>query len=145
MDSQDQTPLNGAQPAEPGLLTGADFEEEVTDAKGTMLPLEVILLTQDHEIRGLVYVSREAKADRRLSELLNDQTRRFLAIKDAELVNRHSPSGARHYAFLQVHIDNIIMLHPSAQRLVNNQTYSTEEASRFDNFRAKLVSKQQPQ
>lgn len=112
--------------------------EDTAHPKENMLPIEVILLTEDHEIRGLVYVSRNTKEERRLTDLLNDNRRRFLAITDAELLHRHSPSAPRHYSFMQVHMDKIIMLHPSTQRLVNKNNYGVEDALRFDQFRAKL-------
>jgi hypothetical protein len=118
-------------------------DEMNADPREGALPIEVTLLTQDHEIRGLVYVSRSAKEERRLTDLLNESSRRFLAITDAELHNRHAPSGARHYAFMQVHIDQIIMLHPSTQSLVNKSPYNADQFQRFEQFRNKVRQQEQ--
>jgi alkyl sulfatase BDS1-like metallo-beta-lactamase superfamily hydrolase len=117
-------------------------ESPDTGAKEESLPIEVVILTQDHEIRGLVYVSRKTREERRLSDLLNDPQRRFLAVTDVELLTRHNPSAPRRYAFLQMHIDSIIMIHPSTQRLLNKGGYTKDEASRFEDIRAKFRSKE---
>ncbi len=106
--------------------------------KSKMMPVEVTLLTHDHEIRGIVYVSRETRPERRLTEMLNGSDRRFLAIKDVEMTLRAQPSTARMYDFMQVYIDNIIMIHPSAQSVAKHTSYSKEEALRLDSFRDKF-------
>jgi hypothetical protein len=107
-------------------------------SKDGALPIEVSILTPDHEVLGIIHVSRDAKEDRRISDLLNDPDRRFLAVTDAKLINRVGPSTPRVYSFLQLHIDNIIMIHPSTQAVVRNTDYSKEEAIRFDSLRAKV-------
>lgn len=106
--------------------------------KESAMPMEVVILTPDHEIYGIVYVSRDTREDRRISDLLNADNRRFLAVTDARLINRVGPSTPRMYSFLQLHIDNIIMIHPSTQSVVKDTGYSTEEALRFDQLRARL-------
>jgi hypothetical protein len=106
--------------------------------KETALPLEVVILTMDHEVQGIIYVSREVKEDRRISDLLNDPEKRFLAVTDARLVGRVGVSTPRIYSFLQLHIDNIIMIHPSTQAVVRSPDYSREEALRFDELRVKV-------
>ncbi len=111
---------------------------EKSAEKSKMMPVEVSLLTNDHEIRGIVYVSRETRPERRLTEMLNGSERRFLAIKDVEMTLRAQPSTARMYDFLQIHIDNIIMIHPSAQAVARHTAYSKEEALRLDTFRDKF-------
>jgi hypothetical protein len=112
--------------------------KEASPEKAATIPVEVIILTNEHEIRGIVYASRKAKEDRRISDLLNNPSRRFLAVTDAQLTARNQPSSVRHYSFLQIHIDNIILIHPSTQALVKQGTYSREEASRFEEFRLKV-------
>ncbi len=102
------------------------------------MPVEVSIMTPDYEIQGIVYVSRKARADRRISDLLNDPKRRFLAVTDAKLISREGPSSVRHYSFLQLHIDNIQMIHPSIQTVARNTGYSMDEAQRFETFRTKL-------
>ena len=102
------------------------------------MPVEVEILTKDHEIRGIVYVSREQKEKRRLSDLLNDQERRFLAITDVSLINREGPSTPRHYSFLEVHLDNIIMLHPSAESVAKGIEYTADQSKKFERIREKI-------
>lgn len=107
-------------------------------SKDAAIPMDVVILTPDHEVQGVIYVSRDAKEDRRISDLLNDPERRFLAVTDAKLINRNGPSSPRIYSFMQLHIDNIIMIHPSAQAVLRNTEYSKEEALRFDDLRTKF-------
>lgn len=107
-------------------------------SKEAAMPVEVVILTADHEIHGIVHVSRDAREDRRISELLNDKERRFLAVTDAQLMGRQTPSSPRRYRFLQLHIDNILMIHPSAQSVASTSDYSKEEALRFDSLRSKF-------
>ncbi|HEY9746627.1 MAG TPA: hypothetical protein V6C99_10460 [Oculatellaceae cyanobacterium] len=107
--------------------------------KENALAVEVVILTTDHEIHGLIYVSRNAREDRRISDLLNNPNRRFLAVTDAKLINRHGPSTPRLYSFLQLHIDNIIMIHPTTQAVMRHGLDSVkEEVARFDDLRAKF-------
>ena len=37
------------------------------------VPIEVIILTADHEIKGTVHVSKYTKTNRELTDLLNDK------------------------------------------------------------------------
>lgn len=121
------------------MSTGQSFPEPSRiQSKDNAIPVEVVILTSDHEILGIVYVSRDAREDRRISDLLNNPDRRFLAVTDARLVSRIGNSTPRVYSFLQLHIDNIIMIHPSTQAVMRNTDYSREEAIRFDGLRAKF-------
>jgi hypothetical protein len=117
----------------PGTSAGA-FD------KNQMMPVQVMILTQDHEIRGLIFVSRKTRPDRRITELLNDPKKRFLAVVDAEIIQRHgTPSSPQHYAFMQVHVDKIIMLHPSVQSLYHNVAQTEAQSRKLSNFREKLI------
>jgi len=113
-------------------------ESKKIQSKEASLPMEVVILTADHEVQGIIHVSRSAKADRRISDLLNEPGKRFLAVTDAKLINRSGPSAPRMYSFLQLHIDNIVMIHPAAQAVMRNTDYSRDEALRFDNLRIKM-------
>ncbi len=108
-------------------------------SKEAAIPLEVVILTPDHEIQGLIHVSRDTREDRRISDLLNDPERRFLAVTDAKLIQRSGPGTPRVYAFMQLRIDSIIMIHPSTQAVVRNTDYSRDEALRFDELRGKMT------
>ena len=115
-------------------------EHEMPDwvDRDTMMPISVSILTADHEIHGIIFVSRQTREERRISELLNNTQRRFLAVVDAELVSRTNPSSVRHYAFMELHIDSIRMLHPSAQSMTKRVSYSQEQTERFNTVRQKL-------
>jgi len=113
-------------------------EPKGISSKEASLPMEVVILTPDHEVQGIIYVSRSAKPDRRISDLLNEPDKRFLAVTDAKLINRVGPSAPRLYSFLQLHIDNIVMIHPATQTLMRNSDYSKDEALRFDSLRVKV-------
>jgi hypothetical protein len=116
--------------------------DTVDEERLNALPLEVMIITADHEIKGLIHVSRTTREDRRISTLLNDQQRRFLAVTDAQVMTRNTPSSPRRYSFLQLHVDNIMMIHPSAQSLIRqtntSNSPSSEEGSRFNALREKL-------
>jgi hypothetical protein len=115
-----------------------NHEPKGINSKDAAIPLEVVILTPDHEVQGIIYVSRSAKSDRRISELLNEPDKRFLAVTDAKLINRVGPSAPRLYSFLQLHIDNIVMIHPATQIVMRNTDYSKDEALRFDSLRTKV-------
>lgn len=42
------------------------------------IPIEVMILTVDHDIKGTVHVSKYTNTNRELTDLLNDKERRFL-------------------------------------------------------------------
>lgn len=121
------------------IQSAPEPSSEGIQGKDAAIPVEVVILTPDHEVIGVVHVSRNARQDRRISDLLNDPSRRFLAVTDARLISREGNSTPRLYSFLQLHIDNIIMIHPSAQTLLRNTEYSREEALRFDSLREKYA------
>lgn len=102
------------------------------------VPVEVVILTCDHEIKGTVHVSKYVNTNRQLTDLLNDGTRRFLAITDAEILNRKGTSSPRRYNFLEIHMDYILMVHPSTQVLIRENAKAQEDVVRFRELRDKL-------
>lgn len=102
------------------------------------IPVEVYILTVDHDIKGTVHVSKYTNTNRELTDLLNDKDRRFLAVTDAEITSRKTNTAPRKYNFLEVHIDYILMVHPSAQVLFKESTRAQEDIARFRDLRAKL-------
>lgn len=107
------------------------------DYQELMLPVSVVITTVDCEIEGVVYVNRHTEPHRRISDLLNNNERQFLAIKDVRLALRKQPSSPRFYEFLHVNVEHVVMMHPSAQKKLHH-SYSEEDAKRFDEFRNKL-------
>lgn len=79
-------------------------------AKNTdMVPIEVSILTVDHDIKGVVYVSKYTNTNRELTDLLNDRERRFLAVTNAEIFPRNAGQSPRKYNFLEIHMDYVLM------------------------------------
>ncbi len=101
-------------------------------------PIEVLILTIDHEIKGTVHVSKYTNTNRELTDLLNDREKRFIAVTDAEIINRKNGGPPRKYHFLEVHIDYILMVHPSAQVLFRETSRAQEDIARFKELREKL-------
>lgn len=101
-------------------------------------PVEVCIITKDHEIKGTVYVSKFTKSNRELTELLNDKERRFLAVTNAEIVPQNGSAAPKRYDFLEVHIDSIIIMHPASQTLFKESTKVQEDIVKFRELRNKL-------
>jgi hypothetical protein len=108
--------------------------------KRAALAIEVLIQTSDYEVQGLIHVSRKTREDRRLTELLNDPGKRFLAVTDARLTPRQNPGTPRLYRFLQLRLDDIQMIHPAVQAVSLNTDYSHREAERFKQFRTRLIN-----
>lgn len=101
-------------------------------------PVEVCIITKDHEIKGTVYVSKIAKSNRELTELLNDKERRFLAVTNAEIVPQGGIATPKRYDFLEIHIDSIIIMHPASQTLFKESSKAQEDIIKFRELRNKL-------
>ena len=101
-------------------------------------PIEVCIITKDHEIKGTVYVSKFTKSNRELTELLNDKDRRFLAVTNAEIVALTGNATPRRYDFLEIHVDSIMIMHPASQTLFKETTKAQEDIVKFRELRNKL-------
>ena len=101
-------------------------------------PVEVCIITKDHEIKGTVYVSKYTKSNRELTELLNDHERRFLAVTNAEIMPQNGSSTPKRYDFLEIHIDSIIIMHPASQTLFKESTKASEDIAKFRELRNRL-------
>jgi len=73
---------------------------------------KVLVITEDFEIKGYVFMPRTGKKSRILSDILNGN-RRFVAIKDVEISYRKEPDREHdHQDFIQINLDSIILLRP---------------------------------
>ena len=73
----------------------------------------VLVITQDYEIKGYVFMPRTGKRNRVLSDILNGM-KRFVAIKDCEITHRLIPNRRTEYhPFLQLNLNSIILLRPA--------------------------------
>lgn len=103
------------------------------------IPVEVIILTENSDIKGTVYVNKGVAANRQLTELLNDSGRRFLAVTNVEIYPKNSNQPPKRFEFLELHMDSILMVHPISQALFKDAPRSQEEdIARFRELRAKL-------
>ena len=72
----------------------------------------VLVVTQDYEIRGYVFMPKTGKKNRVLSDILNG-SKRFVAIKDCEIVHRNNSSRkSEKQNFIQLNLNSIILLRP---------------------------------
>lgn len=102
------------------------------------VPIEVSILTSDHDIKGIVHVSKYTNTNRELTDLLNDKERRFLAVTNAEIYPKNSNQSPKKYDFLEIHMDYVLMVHPSAQAVFQDSGKSQEDIQRFRDLRIKL-------
>ncbi len=102
------------------------------------VPIEVCILTVDHDIKGIVHVSKYTNTNRELTDLLNDKERRFLAVTNAEIYPRNNNQSPRKYNFLEIHMDYVLMVHPAAQTVFKDSGKSQEDITRFRELRMKL-------
>ncbi len=102
------------------------------------IPIEVIILTAEHDIKGTVHVSKYTDTNRELTDLLNDKERRFLAVTNVEIYSKNSNQPPRRYNFLEIHMDYVLMVHPTSQALFRENPKAQEDIARFRELRAKL-------
>ena len=108
--------------------------------KNDMVPIEVCILTVDHDIKGTVYVAKYSNTNRDLTDLLNDKERRFLAVTNAEITARDAKTPPRRYNFLKIHMDYILMVHPVSQVVFKESSKAQEDIRRFRELRNKLAN-----
>lgn len=75
----------------------------------------ILVITQDYEIKGYVFMPKTGKKNRVLSDILNG-LKRFVAIKDCEVSHRLIPNRRTEYHnFLQLNLNSIILLRPTLE------------------------------
>ena len=102
------------------------------------VPIEVSILTVDHDIKGIVHVSKYTNTNRELTDLMNEKERRFLAVTNAEKYLRNTNQSPRKYNFLEIHMDYVLMVHPSTQAVFKDSGKTQEDIARFRDLRMKL-------
>ena len=74
----------------------------------------VLVITQDYEIKGYVFMPKVGRRSRVLSDILNGK-KRFVAIKDCEVSYRQLPNRRTEFHdFVQLNINSIIILRPTS-------------------------------
>jgi len=80
---------------------------------------KVYVVTKDYEIKGYVFMPKTGKKNRVLSDILNGK-KRFVAIKDAEIINKQYPDRKTElHDFIQINLDSIVLIRP----IKDNQHY----------------------
>ncbi len=100
-------------------MTNSFFDEADVDiSKESMPPVpgfwseRVRILTEDYEINGYVFMPKTGRKNRVLSDILNG-SRRFVAVKDAEIKSRKTPDRkVETTEFIQLNLDSIIIIRP---------------------------------
>lgn len=96
-----------------------NFENELENDKESFITgvwsERILVVTQDYEIKGYVFMPRTGKKNRVLSDILNG-LKRFVAIKDCEITHRLIPNRRTEYHnFLQLNLNSIILLRPTLE------------------------------
>ena len=103
------------------------------------IPIEVYILTKEYDVKGTVHVSKYTNSNRELTDLLNDRERRFLAVTNVEIYPKTgAQSVPRKYDFLEIHMDYILMVHPTSQVVFRETGKAQEDIARFRELRNKL-------
>lgn len=88
-------------------------EEQMDDFTNGVWSERVLVITQDYEIKGYVYMPKIGRRSRVLSDILNGK-KRFVAIKDCEVSYRQLPNRRTEFHdFVQLNINSIIILRPT--------------------------------
>ena len=103
------------------------------------VPIEVTILTADHDIKGVVHVSKYTNTNRELTDLLNDRERRFLAVTNAEIYPRVGNQSPRRYNFLEIHMDYVLMVHPTTQAVFKDSGKTQEEIAEIEQVNIRNV------
>ena len=91
----------------------AEKENRKTDFITGVWSERVLVVTQDYEIKGYVFMPKTGRKNRVLSDILNGM-KRFVAIKDCEVTHRLLPNRRTEYHnFLQLNLNSIILLRPT--------------------------------
>ena len=101
------------------------------------VPIEVFILTKEYDVKGTVHVAKYTTNNRELTDLLNDRERRFLAVTNVEIYPKNT-TAPRRYDFLEIHMDYILMVHPSTQVVFRDTGKAQEDIARFRELRNKL-------
>ena len=73
---------------------------------------KVVIITDNYEITGNIFMPKTTKKSRLLSELLNGN-RKFIAVKDCTLQTKMSGSMEPEFLdFLEININSIILIKP---------------------------------
>ena len=73
---------------------------------------EVLIITEDYEVKGTVFNVGFSKKNRFLSDLLNKANKNFIAVKDCEITYKNRGGETEYLDFLQLNMRYVILLRP---------------------------------
>ena len=75
----------------------------------------VLVITEDYEIKGYVFMPKTGRRNRLLSDILNS-SKRFVAIKNCKLKHRNSANRVTEaHDFIQINLNSIVLIRPALQ------------------------------
>ena len=79
---------------------------------GTINSEEVLIITEDYEVKGTVYNVAFSKKNRFLSDLLNKANKNFIAVKDCEITHKNRGGETEYIDFLQINMRYVVLIRP---------------------------------
>lgn len=73
---------------------------------------DVLIVTEDYEVRGTVFNIGFSKKNRFLSDLLNKANKNFIAVKDCEITYKDRQGETEKLDFLQLNMRYVILIRP---------------------------------
>lgn len=73
---------------------------------------DVLIVTEDYEVRGTVFNIGFSKKNRFLSDLLNKANKNFIAVKDCEITYKNRQGETEKLDFLQLNMRYVILIRP---------------------------------
>ncbi|MBR1942335.1 hypothetical protein IJ843_01210 [bacterium] len=79
---------------------------------GTTNSEDVLIITEDYEIKGTVFNVGFSKKNRFLSDLLNKANKNFIAVKDCEIMYKNRGGETEFIDFLQINMRYVVLIRP---------------------------------
>lgn len=79
---------------------------------GTASKEDVLIITEDYEVKGTVFNIGFSKKNRFLSDLLNKANKNFIAVKDCEITYKNRQGETEKLDFLQLNMRYVILIRP---------------------------------
>ena len=73
---------------------------------------DVLILTEEYEVKGTVFNIGFSKKNRILSDILNKANKNFIAVKDCEITYKNKGGETERQEFLQLNMRYVILIRP---------------------------------
>jgi len=73
---------------------------------------DVLIVTEDYEVRGTVFNIGFSKRNRFLSDLLNKANKNFIAVKNCEITYKNRGGEVETFDFLQLNMRYVVLIRP---------------------------------